>query len=54
MAIQKPNSTQTLTNSKKEQWNKKVNNNQMEDAKNSNSKLYEIIPVLFTEGKKIA
>lgn len=41
-----------LTNRKKEQRKRKVNDNQMEDAKNSNSELYEIIPVPFIEGKK--
>lgn len=34
-----------LTNRKN--YGKKVNDNQMEDAKNSDNELYEIIPLLF-------
>lgn len=54
LAIQKSNSTHIVTNRKKEQWKKKFKNNQMEDAKNSNSELYEIITALFIEEKKLA
>lgn len=42
-----------LTNRKKERWKNKVNDNQMEDTKNSNNKLHEIIPALFKEAKKL-